>query len=164
MLIIYKNYSKKNIFPTKIVIFKTFINTIIILVFGGYPINNDNDTKISDLKNIVKTFSDERDWDQYHNAKDLAIGIVTESSELLQIFRFKSEKQIDEMFENQIKRKEICHEISDTFYFLIRLAQRYDIDLTTELREKMTKNEIKYPIEKSKGSNKKYSEFKNVSL
>lgn len=84
---------------------------------------------------------------------------MTESSELLQIFRFKSEKQIDEMFENQIKRKEICHEISDTFYFLIRLAQRYDIDLTTELREKMTKNEIKYPIEKSKGSNKKYSEY-----
>ena len=159
MLIIYKNYSKKNIFPTKIVIFKTFINTIIILVFGGHPINNDNDTKISDLKNIVKTFSDERDWDQYNNAKELAIGIVTESSELLQIFRFKSEKQIDEMFENQIKRKEICHEISDTFYFLIRLAQRYDIDLTTELREKMTKNEIKYPIEKSKGSNKKYSEY-----
>jgi len=120
---------------------------------------NDNDTKISDLKKIIQTFSEDRDWDQFHNAKELVIGIVTEASELLQHFRFKTEKQIDDMFKNQEKRKEICQEISDVLYFLIRLAQRYDVDLSTELKDKMKKNEMKYPIDKSKGSNMKYSEL-----
>ena len=56
----------------------------------------DHETNIQALKEKVKLFCEERDWDQYHNAKDLAIGIITESSELLEHFRFKSEKEIEE--------------------------------------------------------------------
>jgi len=119
----------------------------------------DNKTNINELKEKIKKFCEDRDWDQYHNAKELVIGIVTEASELLQHFRFKSEKQVDEMFESESKRQEISEEMADVLYFLIRLSQRYNIDLTTELNKKIQKNEQKYPIEKAKGSNKKYTEY-----
>ncbi|HLG24964.1 MAG TPA: nucleotide pyrophosphohydrolase [Candidatus Nanoarchaeia archaeon] len=119
----------------------------------------DNDTTIEELKNKVKKFCEERDWDQYHNAKDLAIGIITESSELLEHFRFKSEKEIEGYFEIPEKKKEISEELSDILYFVLRLSQKYNIDLTTELSKKIQKNKEKYPVEKSRGSNKKYDEI-----
>lgn len=122
-------------------------------------ISLDSKMKIQELKEKVKKFCEERDWDQYHSPKELTIGLVTESAELLDIFRFKSEKQIEEMLKNYEQREKITEEIADIFYFLLRLAQKYDIDLSSELNKKMAKNAEKYPIEKSKGSNKKYKEF-----
>ena len=119
----------------------------------------DNKITIEELKEKIRQFCELRDWDQYHNAKELAIGIVTEASELLEHFRFKSEDQVGAMFQNKSKRQELAEEIADVLYFLLRLAQRYDVDLTTELNKKIQKNEQKYPIEKAKGSNKKYTEY-----
>lgn len=119
----------------------------------------DQKTSIHELKEKVKQFCEERDWDQFHNAKDLAIGISTEASELLQHFRFKSEKEVNEMFENELKRKELTEEMADVLYFLVRLAQMYNVDLTTELDNKMKKNNEKYPVERVKGCNKKYTEY-----
>ena len=126
---------------------------------GRRPINIDGEATIQELKNKVKKFCDERDWDQYHSAKELAIGIVTESSELLQHFRFKSKKQIEELFNSPEKKEKISEEVVDILYFLLRLSQKYDIDLTTSLDKKMDKNEKKYPVGKAKGSNKKYTEL-----
>jgi NTP pyrophosphatase (non-canonical NTP hydrolase) len=119
----------------------------------------DKETNIQNLKEIVKKFCEDRNWDQFHNAKDLSIGIITEASELLELFRFKSNEEIENMFKDNKKRQTICEEISDTLYFILRLAQRYDIDLTKELINKIEKNNTKYPIEKAKGSNKKYTEL-----
>lgn len=119
----------------------------------------DNQTNIHELKEKVKKFCEDRDWDQYHSAKELAIGVITEASELLDHFRFKSEKEVEELFSDPKKRQDISEEIADVLYFLVRLAQKYNIDLTTELNKKMEKNEKKYPIEKAKGSNKKYTEY-----
>ena len=119
----------------------------------------DHKTSIHELKETVRKFCEIRDWDQYHNAKDLAIGIITESSELLEHFRFKSEKEVDEMFNIPSKRQEISEEMADVLYFLLRLAQRYNIDLASELTKKLEKNEKRYSLEKFKGSNKKYSEY-----
>jgi NTP pyrophosphatase (non-canonical NTP hydrolase) len=121
-------------------------------------LDSDKTTTIAELESIVGRFSEDRDWDQFHNGKDLAIGIVTESSELLQWFRFKTETQVDDLFRHSDSREGICEEISDVFYFLLRMAQRYHIDLTTELKKKIEKNEKRYPVKKYKGSNKKYSE------
>lgn len=118
----------------------------------------DASTTLYELKEKVKKFCEERDWDQFHNAKELAIGITTEAAELLDIFRFKSEKEIDEMFKTE-KREHISEEMADTLYFILRLAQRYNIDLTTEVNKKIEKNHKKYPIDKIKGSNKKYTEL-----
>jgi len=119
----------------------------------------DSKTDIAQLKKRVQKFCEERDWDQYHNAKDLAIGVSTEAAELLEHFRFKSEKEIEEMFKDAKKKGEITEEVADVFYFLLRLSQKYDIDLSDALENKILKNEKKYPIEKAKGSNKKYNEF-----
>jgi NTP pyrophosphatase (non-canonical NTP hydrolase) len=119
----------------------------------------DYKTHIQELKEKIKKFCEDRDWDQYHGAKDLAIGIITESSELLEHFRFKSEKEIEELFKNVEKREYIGEEMADVLYFLLRLAQKYNIDLVTELNKKMDKNEKRYPLDKAKGSNKKYNEF-----
>lgn len=119
----------------------------------------DSETTIQELKDAVKKFCEDRDWDQYHNAKDLAIGVITESSELLDHFRFKSQDQIKKMFENPDKRTEISEEMADVLYFLLRLAQMNNIDLSTELKKKIEKNGLKYPVEKVKGLNKKYTEL-----
>jgi len=119
----------------------------------------DEKTNISDLKMKIKKFCEDRDWDQFHNAKDLAIGISTEASELLDKFRFKTEKEIEEMFKSNIKKQEISDEMADVLYFLLRMAQKYEIDISKELILKLEKNEKRYPLEKAKGSNKKYTEL-----
>ena len=121
--------------------------------------SNDNNTSINDIKNKIKDFCDARDWDQFHNAKDLAIGLVIEASELLEHFRFKSEEEIEDKFNDLNERKKITEELADVLYFTVLLANKYNVDLTTELNDKIKKNEQKYPIEKAKGSNKKYTEL-----
>jgi len=113
----------------------------------------DDKTSVSDLKRKVRSFCDERDWGKYHNAKDLAIGIITESSELLEHFRFQHEDVIES------KKAEISEEMSDVLFFLLLLAERNNIDLTSELAKKLDKNSKNYPISKSKGVNKKYSDL-----
>lgn len=120
---------------------------------------NDSDTNIAQLKAIVKKHCEDRNWDQYHSPKELAIGVITEASELLEPFRFKSEDEMEAMLKDSKKREAISEEMADTFYFLIRLAQKYDIDLADAFDKKMAKNRQKYPIEKSQGSNKKYNEL-----
>jgi NTP pyrophosphatase (non-canonical NTP hydrolase) len=119
----------------------------------------DDKTTIKQLKKLVKEFCEEREWDQYHNAKDLAIGIITESSELLEHFRFKSVEEVNDFLKDKTKKEEISEELADVLFFILRLAQRYDIDLSSEFQKKMEKNTKKYPMEKAKGSNKKYTEY-----
>ncbi|MFH1181610.1 MAG: nucleotide pyrophosphohydrolase [Candidatus Woesearchaeota archaeon] len=119
----------------------------------------DSKTNIQELKERIRKFCEARDWDQFHGAKDLAIGIVTESSELLEHFRFKSEDEIKKMLGAPDKKEKLSEEMADIFYFLLRLAQKYDIDLSDSLSRKMAKNEQRYPVDKAKGSNKKYNEF-----
>ena len=114
---------------------------------------------INELQEEVKKFCEDRDWAQFHNPKDLAIGISTEANELLDIFRFKSEKEIIENFEKY--RGHIEEEIADVLFFVLRFAQMNGIDLTNSLENKMYKNALKYPVDKAKGNNKKYSEYED---
>jgi NTP pyrophosphatase (non-canonical NTP hydrolase) len=120
---------------------------------------DDTTTRVAELKEMVKRFSEERDWDQFHNAKDLAIGIVTEASELLDTFRFKSEKEVTDSFNDEKTAKSIRDELADVLYFTFRLAQRYNIDISQSLGEKIKDNAKRYPVEKARGSNKKYTEL-----
>ena len=107
----------------------------------------------------VKEFCEERDWDQYHNPKDLAIGLSTESNELLDLFRFKTESQMIEIMKSEEKRVQVSEELSDVLFFLLRFAQMYNFDLEKGLDEKLQKNNEKYPVEAVKGSNLKYNEY-----
>ncbi|MDU1404019.1 MULTISPECIES: nucleotide pyrophosphohydrolase [Clostridium] len=120
--------------------------------------NLDNKANIQELKDIIKQFCDDRDWEQFHNPKDLAIGLSTEANELLSLFRFKNEDEMKEIFANPKKREDIEDETADVFFFLLRFAQMYGIDLEDALKRKIEKNNKKYSVEKFKGSNKKYSE------
>jgi len=119
----------------------------------------DNETNIQELKEKVKKFCDERDWDQFHNIKDLAIALSIESSELLEHFRWKTNDEVKSKMDNPEKLGEIKDEIADILYFLLRIAQMNNIDLSEALNKKLEKNNKNYPVEKAKGSNKKYNEF-----
>ena len=120
----------------------------------------DEKMTVEELKQIGKKFLDDRDWRQFHNPKDLAITIVTEASELLEIFRFKNEIEINNILNSN---KKICieDELADVFLNVVWISEMNDIDLSKALINKIEKSEKKYPIEKCKGKNKKYDEYIN---
>jgi len=108
-----------------------------------YLISMDNKLTIEEIKKWVQNFCEARDWDEYHNAKDLAIGLVTESSELLEIFRFVSEAKSPEVLEE--KREAIADELADSLFFILRFAGRFGFDLSQSLERKLEKNVKRYP-------------------
>jgi len=118
-----------------------------------------NAAGIQELTGIVRQFCEERDWDQFHNPKDLAIGISTEANELLDLFRFKSEEDMREIFASTDKKIRVEEELADTLFFVLRFAQMNNIDLKKILEDKLAKNGQKYPVEKIKGKNLKYTEL-----
>ena len=120
---------------------------------------SDSETSVEFAKGYIKKFCEDRDWDQFHSPKDLSIGLITEAAELLELFRFKSPEEIAQLFEKPATREKIADELSDSFYFVLRFAQKYNFDLISELKKKMNKNAARYPVEKSKGNNKKYNEL-----
>lgn len=117
------------------------------------------DKTLAELTELVQLFCEERDWDKFHNPKDLAIGLSTEANELLDIFRFKSEDDMREIMETPEKREHVTEELADVFFFLLRFAQMNQIDLCNALTDKLGKNDRKYPVEKIRGKNLKYTEI-----
>ncbi|MDY5583987.1 MAG: nucleotide pyrophosphohydrolase [Candidatus Merdousia sp.] len=119
----------------------------------------DSDTTIIELKNKIRFFCEQRDWDQFHSPKELAIGISTEANELLQIFRFKTKEQMTVQLQDERIRSIISDELADVLFFVLRFAEKNKIDLSEALHRKMKSNEEKYPVEKAKGRNDKYNEY-----
>ena len=103
---------------------------------------------------IIKEFIKQRDWEQFHDPKNLAISLNLESSEVLELFQWTKDNEI-----NKNKITNLKDELADVYYWLLLLADQYEIDIEKALEEKMKKNEEKYPIDKSKGNSEKYSEF-----
>lgn len=120
---------------------------------------DDNTATVSMMKGLVRGFCEERDWDMYHNPKDLAIGIVTEASELLDVFRFKSSGEVDSIMSDPERSLAVRDELADVLYFTLRFAQMNGIDLWTELVRKVGVDGEKYPVEKCRGRNLKYDEL-----
>jgi NTP pyrophosphatase (non-canonical NTP hydrolase) len=106
----------------------------------------------------VHKFNLERDWDQFHNAKDLAIDISLEAAELLEHFIYKNNDEVEELMQSA-KREEIEDELADVLWGVVMFAEKYKIDLSEAFERKMEKTAKKYPIEKARGSNKKYTEL-----
>lgn len=114
-------------------------------------------TGSDEFKNLVariRKFCDERDWTQFHDPKNLAISLQLESSEVLELFQWTKNNQIKEG-----KDSDIADELADVLYWLIMLANHYDINLIESLDKKMFKNEAKYPVDKAKGVATKYTEL-----
>lgn len=108
---------------------------------------------MDDIINKIIEFRDARDWKQFHNAKDLVISLTLEAGELLENFQWKSSDQaVDANFDN------IRDELADVLIYSLMLAHDLEIDVKSAILNKLEKNEKKYPIEKFKGTSKKYTE------
>lgn len=119
----------------------------------------DDTTTIQEVKDRVKKFVDDRDWDQFHTPKDLAIAISVEAAELLEIFRFKTDEDVAKMLKDPKIRAAVEDEAADMLHATCRFAQKCNIDLAEAFSRKIEQSEKKYPIEKAKGVNKKYTEL-----
>ena len=113
--------------------------------------------EIKKLQKIIVKFRDARDWKQFHNPKDLALSLTLEAAEVLELFQWKSIEEMEEYIKNH--KDKVSEEIADVFYWILLMAHDFDIDLQKAVREKMKENEKKYPVEKAKGSHKKYTEL-----
>jgi NTP pyrophosphatase (non-canonical NTP hydrolase) len=115
---------------------------------------------MSDLSNLQKRvieFRDERNWKQFHNPKDLAISLVLEATELLEHFQWKNPEEIDKHL--AAHHNDVSDELVDVLYWVLLIANDLSIDLPHALENKMSQNEAKYPVAKSKSNHKKYTEF-----
>ena len=112
---------------------------------------------LDSLRERLRSFARERDWDQFHTPKNLACAVVTEAAELLAHFRWADEVKTPQLTEMQ--RREISYEIADVLLFLVRLADKVDIDPIRAAHEKLEINAKKYPADKARGSSKKYTEL-----
>ncbi|MEZ4873187.1 MAG: nucleotide pyrophosphohydrolase [Bdellovibrionales bacterium] len=113
----------------------------------------------ADVVERVKKCCDDRDWDRFHDPKSLACDIAIESAEVLEHFRFLSAEESIELLQNPQKRAQVEAELADIVFGLARFAQLYKIDLGQAVLKKITEIESKYPVDKAKGSNKKYNEL-----
>ncbi|MEQ6390440.1 nucleotide pyrophosphohydrolase [Bacillaceae bacterium S4-13-58] len=112
------------------------------------------DLTLKDLQKKATKFRDNRDWNQFHNPKDLAISLSLEAAELLENFQWKSsDEAVKENIEN------IKDELADVVIYSLLMADQLDVDLSEAIVRKIKKNEEKYPVEKAKGSNRKYTEL-----
>jgi NTP pyrophosphatase (non-canonical NTP hydrolase) len=116
------------------------------------------DNVLIELRDLVREFVDERDWDQFHTPKNLAVSLCVEAAELLEPFQWLPTGAISEL--SDTRREQVRHEIADVFVYLIRLADKLDVDLPNAVREKLALNRAKYPAEVVRGSALKYSERK----
>jgi NTP pyrophosphatase (non-canonical NTP hydrolase) len=106
---------------------------------------------IEELRKAIVRFTRERDWDQFHNGKDLALALSIEAAELNEAFLWKQAEEV-----NVEKVKE---ELADIFNYAILIADKYDLDIKQIVMDKLKRNAEKYPVEKAYGSAKKYDEL-----
>jgi len=115
---------------------------------------------MADLESIRKkiiAFRTERDWAQFHDPKNLAEALSIEAGELLENFLWKTTSQSRKLTAEELKN--VKEELADIFIFLTYLCEEYKIDILAEVEKKIAMNEVKYPVEKAKGSNRKYTEL-----
>ena len=112
---------------------------------------------IKELQKQVIKFRDARDWKQFHNPKDLAVGLAAEIGEVLEHFQWKNGRELDNYLKKN--KKAISEELADVMHYVLLLADHLKIDIEKAFLRKVKINEKRYPIRKSRGSSKKYTEL-----
>lgn len=112
---------------------------------------------LQEITGKIRKFRDDRDWAQFHNPKDMAIAISLEAGELLEHFLWKNPEEVEDRIVE--KRAEIESEIADIAIYLTELADNLGIDLLKAMEDKIRVNGEKYPVERVRGSSKKYTEY-----
>ncbi|MBU1043592.1 MAG: nucleotide pyrophosphohydrolase [Candidatus Omnitrophica bacterium] len=113
--------------------------------------------EINTMITKIKQFRDDRDWLQFHDPKNMAISIMLEASELLEHFQWKTKEEVDAYIANH--RESVQEEIADIAMYLFELSDNLGIDLIAAMEKKLKKNAVKYPVDKVKGSHKKYNQL-----
>ena len=119
--------------------------------------NAPNSHGLSQLRDALREFAAERDWDKFHSPKNLASALSVEAAELLERFQWLTEDESRSLPPAELAR--VRDEMADVLNYLVRLADKLDVNLLDAAREKIKLNAVKYPVEKARGSAKKYSEF-----
>src|SRR6478609_4631428 len=112
---------------------------------------------LTELKQKLQAFVDARDWAQFHSPKNLAMAMIVEAAELVEHFQWDTEAESREL--SAEKREQVSHELADTFVYLLRISQVLDIDLIQAANDKIELNAKKYPVEKARGKNNKYTDY-----
>ncbi len=114
-------------------------------------------SEINALLARIRAFSDERDWGQFHSPKNITMALSVEAAELLEHFQWMS--QADSKRVGPEKKLAVADEAADVFLYLLRLCDEMDIDLVQAANQKINKNALKYPVDKSKGQSTKYDKL-----
>jgi dCTP diphosphatase len=112
---------------------------------------------LDDLREKINAFVAERDWAQFHTPKNLAMAMIVEAAELVEQFQWDTPQESQHLTPE--KREAVSHELADTFVYLLRIAEVLEIDLIDAANKKIELNAEKYPVDKAKGSNAKYTEY-----
>ena len=112
---------------------------------------------IDEITKKIIEFRDVRDWKQFHNPKDAAIGLILEASEVLEHFQWKNKEEVEEYIQSH--KDDIADELADVMYWVFLMAHDLKIDIGDAIDKKLAKSAAKYPIEKSKGNHKKYNQL-----
>lgn len=115
---------------------------------------------MDDLKQLairLRQFADERDWDQYHSPKNLSMALIVEAAELVEHFQWLTEAQSQTLAPDKLNQ--VAEELADIQIYLVRIADKLGVDLCDAVDKKIQANAEKYPVEKARGSAKKYNEF-----
>lgn len=116
-----------------------------------------NQDSLNNLRHRLNDFVNERDWAQFHTPKNLAMAMIVEAAELVEHFQWDTPAESQQLTPE--KREAVSHELADTFVYLLRIAEVLNIDLIDAANQKIDLNALKYPVEKAKGSNAKYTEY-----
>jgi dCTP diphosphatase len=112
---------------------------------------------LDDLRTRINTFVAERDWAQFHSPKNLAMAMIVEAAELVEQFQWDTLQESQNLTPE--KREAVSHELADTFVYLLRIAEVLNIDLIDAANKKIALNALKYPADKARGSNAKYTKY-----
>jgi dCTP diphosphatase len=116
-----------------------------------------SESELFKLREALRRFASDRNWDQFHSPKNLAIALIVEAGELLEHFQWL--KDADSLTLPPAIRSRVEEEVADVFLYLVRLADKLDVDLVQVARAKLEVNASRYPAEKARGSSKKYTEL-----
>jgi NTP pyrophosphatase (non-canonical NTP hydrolase) len=114
-------------------------------------------SELTQLRDRLRDFAAERDWEQFHSPKNLSMALMVETAELMEHFQWLTEAQSNNT--TTLDKQAIGEELADVLLYLVRLADRLDVDLLDAATRKIEKNAAKYPAEQVRGSAKKYSDY-----
>ncbi len=112
---------------------------------------SDSDTTISDLKGLIQRFVDEREWQPFHDPKNLSMSIAIEAAELMEHFQWLTNREAGDVRDSPDDMQQVREELADVVAFVLSFANALDIDISNALRDKMVKNAEKYPAERFRG-------------